>query len=289
MSNEDYRKLQMETEAIIHEKGYTIEVVHPSSTDYMFYSKVKNTTNDTASHVEVYTGEEDIKTKRTRADNTQSLPTFAITSVETSLNHRGKSLALLLISYAICYLKQIHSNTRYVSLDDCSDNSHKIEKNLYHRLGFVPRDLVALSMEDSTELKLCGPEKQLLIDKGFLQKAKDVNSLEQRRNLSHKLHKSHLMTKARRSLKSAALEQLEKERERTRLARRSQLMTKARKSLKSAALEQQEKERERTRRARRSQLMTKARKSLKSAALEQAGKKKRYPQLHSRKKKVTRL
>lgn len=211
MSNEDYSKLQMETEAIIHEKGYTIEVVHPSSTYYIFYSKVKNTTNDTASHVEVYTGEEDIKTKRTRADNTQSLPTFAITSVETSINHRGKSLALLLISYAICYLKQIHSNTRYVLLDDCSDNSHKREKNLYHKLGFVPRDLTALSMYDSTELKLCGPEKQLLIDKGFLQKARDVNSLEQRRNLSHKSHRSHLMTKARKSLKSAALEQLEKE------------------------------------------------------------------------------
>jgi hypothetical protein len=211
MSNEDYRKLQMETEAIIHEKGYTIEVVHPSSTDYIFYSKVKNTTDDTASHVEVYTGEEDIKTKRTRADNTQSLPTFAITSVETSFNHRGKSLALLLISYAICYLKQIHSNTRYVLLDDCSDNSHKIEKNLYHKLGFVPRDHTALSMYDSTELKLCGPEKQLLIDKGFLQKARDVNSLEQRRNLSHKSHKSQLMSKARKSLKSAALEQLEKE------------------------------------------------------------------------------
>jgi hypothetical protein len=214
MSNEDYRKLQMETEAIIHEKGYTIEVVHPSSTDYIFYSKVKNTTDDTASHVEVYTGEEDIKTKRTRADNTQSLPTFAITSVETSINHRGKSLALLLISYAICYLKQIHSNTRYVLLDDCSDNSHKIEQNLYHKLGFVPRDHTALSMYDSTELKLCGPEKQLLINKGFLQKARDVNSLEQRRNLSHKSHKSHkshLITKARRSLKSAALEQLKKE------------------------------------------------------------------------------
>lgn len=213
MSNEDYRKLQMETEAIIHEKGYTIEVVHPypSSTDYIFYSKVKNTTDDTASHVKVYTGEEDIKTKRTRADNTQSLPTFTITSVETSINHRGKSLALLLISYAICYLKQIHSNTRYVLLDDCSDNSHKIEKNLYHKLGFVPRDLTALSMYDSTELKLCGPEKQLLIDKGFLQKARDVNSLEQRRNLSHKSHKSQLMTKARKSLKSAALEQQEKE------------------------------------------------------------------------------
>lgn len=211
MSNEDYRKLQMETEAIIHEKGYTIEVVHPSSTDYIFYSKVKNTTDDTASHVEVYTGEEDIKTKRTRADNTQSLPTFAITSVETSINHRGKSLALLLISYAICYLKQIHSNTRYVLLDDCSDNSHKIEQNLYHKLGFVPRDHTALSMYDSTELKLCGPEKQLLINKGFLQKARDVNSLEQRRNLSHRSHKSQLMTKARKSLKSAALEQLEKE------------------------------------------------------------------------------
>jgi hypothetical protein len=134
--------------------------------------------------------------------------------VETSINHRGKSLALLLISYAICYLKQIHSNTRYVSLDDCSDNSHKIEKNLYHKLGFVSRDLTALSMYDSTELKLCGPEKQLLINKGFLQKARDVNSLEQRRNLSHKSHKSHkshLITKARRSLKSAALEQLKKE------------------------------------------------------------------------------
>jgi hypothetical protein len=206
--------------------------------------------------------------------------------VETSINHRGKSLALLLISYAICYLKQIHSNTRYVLLDDCSDNSHKIEKNLYHKLGFVPRDHTALSMYDSTELKLCGPEKQLLIDKGFLQKARDVNSLEQRRNLSHR---SQLMSKARRSLKSAALEQQEKERERTRQARRSQLMSKARRSLKSAALEQQEKERERTKRARRSQLMTKARKSLKSAALEQAGKKKRYPKLHSRKKKVTRL
>ena len=55
---------------------------------------------------------------------------------------------------------------------------------------------------------------------------------------SHKSHKSQLMTKARRSLKSAALEQQEKERERTRRTHRLQLMTKARRSLKSAALEQ---------------------------------------------------
>jgi hypothetical protein len=202
MSNEDYRKLQMETEAIMNEKGYTIEVVHHSSREYIFNSKVKNTTDDIASYIEVYTGEDDIKTKTTRADNKQSLPTFTIGSVETSLNHRGKSLALLLISYAICYLKQIYSNTHYVLLEDCSDNSHEIEKNLYHKLGFVPRDLTALSMYDSTELKLCGPEKQLLIDKGFLQKARDVNySLHQR------MHLSHIITKAKRILKSAALEQ----------------------------------------------------------------------------------
>jgi len=210
MSNEDYRKLQMETETIMNEKGYTIEVVHHSSREYIFNSKVKNTTDDIASYIEVYTGEDDIKTKKTRADNTQSLPTFTITSVETSLNHRGKSLALLLISYAICYLKQIYSNTHYVLLDDCSDNSHKIKKNLYHKLGFVPRDLTALSSDSTstdstTELKLFGPEKQLLLDKGFLQKARDVNySLHQR------MHLSHIITKAKRILKSAALEQQKK-------------------------------------------------------------------------------
>jgi hypothetical protein len=213
MSNEDYRKLQMETEAIMNEKGYTIEVVHHSSREYIFNSKVKNTTDDIASYIEVYTGEDDIKTKTTRADNKQSLPTFTISSVETSLNHRGKSLALLLISYAICYLKQIYSNTHYVLLDDCSENSHKIKKNLYHKLGFIPRDHVALlstdssteSTDSSTELKLCGPEKQLLLDKGFLQKARDVNySLHQR------MHLSHIITKAKRILKSAALEQQKK-------------------------------------------------------------------------------
>ena len=205
MSNEDYHKLQMETEAIINEKGYTIEVVHHSSKEYIFNCKVKNTTDDIASYIEVYTGKDDIKTNRTRADNKQSLPTFTIGSVETSLNHRGKSLALLLISYAICYLKQMHSNTHYVLLEDCSDNSHEIEKNLYHKLGFIPRDHVALLTDSSTELKLCGPEKQLLLDKGFLQKARDVNySLHKR---MHQSSLSHIITKAKRILKSAALDQ----------------------------------------------------------------------------------
>ena len=75
--------------------------------------------------------------------------------------------------YSICYLKLQFPNINYVTLDDDSDRSCKIEKNIYNSLGFSFRDLTEMDMERPKRLKISGPEKQLLLDNNFIQRAND--------------------------------------------------------------------------------------------------------------------
>ena len=73
-------------------------------------------------------------------------------------------------------MKFKYPNIKYATLDDCSNRSSQITNNLYHSLGFVPRDEVSLDFSKSckpTHLVLSCPEKQLNLDI-FLQRANDA-------------------------------------------------------------------------------------------------------------------
>lgn len=96
---------------------------------------------------------------------------FQINWVSTNQEYRGQQLATLVIIYSICYMVLNAKNIQYVILDDDSDKSIYMKKNIYNSLGFIPRDLVALNMTKSETLNILGPEKQLAIDYAFIRNA----------------------------------------------------------------------------------------------------------------------
>ena len=96
---------------------------------------------------------------------------FQINWVSTNQEYRGQQLATLVIIYSICYMVLNAKNIQYVILDDDSDKSIYMKKNIYNSLGFIPRDLVSLNMTKSETLNILGPEKQLAIDDAFIRNA----------------------------------------------------------------------------------------------------------------------
>jgi hypothetical protein len=101
--------------------------------------------------------------------------------------------------YSICYLKQQFPNINYVTLDDDSDRSCKIEKNIYNSLGFSFRDPIEMDMERPNRLKISGPEKQLLLDNIFIERA---NAKLNEINRMGGKHKSKKNRKAKRNRKT---------------------------------------------------------------------------------------
>jgi len=74
---------------------------------------------------------------------------FYIKTVYTKKNYEGNYFATLLLIYGISSLKLKYKHIKHATLNDCSDNSSDIERNLYHMLGFFPLGKVSL---------LCPPE-----------------------------------------------------------------------------------------------------------------------------------
>jgi len=108
---------------------------------------------------------------------------FNITWVITYKKYEGQGLALLIIIYSICYLKNIYKNTEYVILDDDSDNSSKIKNNIYNKLEFYFKGFQSLIEElgqddnpadEPTEISMTGPEKQLKLGVNFITRAKNI-------------------------------------------------------------------------------------------------------------------
>lgn len=115
---------------------------------------------------------------RPNKDDTPPVPLFIILSVFTHDDHRGKYLALLLLIYAISDLKTqpTYHEIQHALLDDCSDSSTILDKNIYHCLGFFPIGEISLQCHNTCSedrLKLSGPEKQANLE-NFEQRASDA-------------------------------------------------------------------------------------------------------------------
>ena len=111
---------------------------------------------------------------RRNYDDLQTQYVFNITWLITLPKYQGQKLALLILIYSICYLKTKHVNTKYVTLDDDSDNNLQIKNNIYNKIGLVQRD--HLSLISKNILKIFGPEKQLLLDEEFIRRANNLLS-----------------------------------------------------------------------------------------------------------------
>ena len=165
---EGYQALLDKVQRIITAKGYRLEM-NINDESYVF-SIYDNETRACYIQIGKSTGTIVIgKTRRKQALEDQD--NFIISWISTEPPYKGQGLALLLLIYSICYLKQQFPDINYVTLDDDSDRSDKMEKNIYDSLGFAFRDDVQIDISSKKKLNLSGPEKQLLLDGEFIRRA----------------------------------------------------------------------------------------------------------------------
>jgi len=176
----EYQNLCDKVDNIIREKGYRLQVEVINET-YVFniYNNETSITN-----LEIVNSTGTILAGKTRSqyqNQSEDHDILHIKWVSTEKDYRGQNLALLIMIYSICYIKLQFPNINYVTLDDDSDRSCKIEKNIYNSLGFSFRDPIEMDMERPKRLKISGPEKQLLLDNNFIQRANDkLNEINRR-------------------------------------------------------------------------------------------------------------
>ena len=168
-----YQDLCTRVENIITNKGYRLPEPLENNGTYIFniYDneipitnlQISNTTGTIIQGI----------TRESNKNQLEDVPLFHINWVSTDPTYSGKNLASLIIIYSICNLKQKFPEINYVTLDDDSARSSYIEKNVYTSLGFTFRDTIEMDMERPKRLKMSGPEKQLLLDDNFIERAKN--------------------------------------------------------------------------------------------------------------------
>ena len=165
----DYLKTMVFKIFQTHEySDYYIDEPEISYDTYTFYIKQKRD-HTIVTYLIIHIGTEELNILSTKSGRPEEVEVLKISSISTKEKHSGKNLAILLLIYAISHLKLInkYKTIEYSILDDCSNRSVCIQNNIYHILGFVPRDHVSLfedknpsaSSSKSTRLALEGPEK----------------------------------------------------------------------------------------------------------------------------------
>ena len=176
---------------LIHEKKYYITEPDIKDTNtYIFRIKLRDEFESVphVSYVVIRIMEDEVNSSSTKSGKPVLTWVFNIASVSTNVNHSGKHLAILLLIYAISYLKFKYKPIKYAILDDCSNQSTDMKNNIYHQLGFVPREDTSVDFDfgkskyrtpDSTDSQASepshivlasGPEKIANLDE-FPQKA----------------------------------------------------------------------------------------------------------------------
>jgi ribosomal protein S18 acetylase RimI-like enzyme len=103
--------------------------------------------------------ESEIIAKRyyTRSTKKQVKKVISITSLTIETEYQNQGLGMKLLLYCLQTLMKKYPDIQYSVLDDCSDNSNKIKKNIYHKLGYYFIDHTSLQ----NTIHSLGPEKQL--------------------------------------------------------------------------------------------------------------------------------
>ena len=76
------------------------------------------------------------------------------------LTSHQKGLGSLMFAYGVLKMKSKDPKIKYSVLDDDSDQSLHITKNIYSRFGYSPVEAVKRTGENTVQLQ--GPEKQVL-------------------------------------------------------------------------------------------------------------------------------
>jgi len=161
----EYQSLLDRIQTIVTSMGYHIEMTLTGAT-YVF-TIYDNETR--ACYVQIGQSTGTIVIGKTRTKKAiEDHDTIDIAWLSTEPAYKGQGLALLLLIYSICYLKQQLPDINYVTLDDDSDRNDVIDKNIYDTLGFVFKGDIQIDVSSTKKLTLSGPEKQLLLDGEFI-------------------------------------------------------------------------------------------------------------------------
>jgi len=107
----------------------------------------------------------DIVLGKTRdTDIREETPVFSVTWLGTNEGYQGGGFGILLLIYALCYLKQRNPDTNYSILDDDSARNESLIDNIYTSLGYVFQGTIALNISKRKKIILSGPERQLMLD-----------------------------------------------------------------------------------------------------------------------------
>ena len=155
---------------LIHDNIYYITEPTIQKNTYIFRIKLR-AQPESAPHVSsvvIHIMDEEVNSSGTKSGKPVLTGVFNIASVSTDVSHSRKHLAILLLIYAISYLQFIlfkYEPIEYAILDDCSNQSTDMTNNIYHQLGFVPRDHTSVDVPGSQESEPSrivlesGPEK----------------------------------------------------------------------------------------------------------------------------------
>ena len=162
----EYTNILKRINRIVEDKGYSIHTRY-DEVEGAYFFEIKHG-DIVASYIQIYDDSSGIITKRRLKVQIDEL--ISVSSLSTHEDYRGQGLAILLISYGICYLKNQSPDINYAILDDDSNNSTMIKGNIYNQFGFKFRETPKKDPTDSNKVVPWGPEKQLSLDKTFITK-----------------------------------------------------------------------------------------------------------------------
>jgi GNAT superfamily N-acetyltransferase len=101
--------------------------------------------------ITIYIEEEEVPRYLTRSGGKRVEEyVYKIPSIIIDEEHRGHNYATQLLLYSLCTLYKNGLQFQYVSLDDTAKHPLRLDKNLYHRLGFVHKGCVAFNLSNSS-------------------------------------------------------------------------------------------------------------------------------------------
>jgi hypothetical protein len=139
------------TFSIMHINSIICQLVIIKTTEYVITGKTRSSSSSSCT-------------------NATEVPAIKIIWLDTKEAHRNHHLGLLLMYYGILRLKLVNPTIQYVMVDDVSDNSCRINHNIYNKMGFIYQKQVSLDLHKKNSVILDGPEKQLEINDAFMER-----------------------------------------------------------------------------------------------------------------------
>lgn len=208
-SQDPYQPILDRIERIIEGKGFQLNVDYTNEDDGSITFKILTAGDKLASHITTHitTGDVVKGTTRKRKERVEDVPTFGITWLGTEPDYRGQGFAMLLLIYAICYLKRRYAHVEYVLLDDDSDRSARLDvPNIYNAIGFEFQDFysdLSIDIDSPRHMKIPGPEKQLLLNQQFVRRVNRIlDNFETRGGLANNTRRKSRIRIFKKSRKS---------------------------------------------------------------------------------------